>query len=156
MRGVFNPWLRTAEGAVGLGGVTWLTVYVYRLGLSDPSASWARMDVRLAPIFAVLGLGAGYLIGQKRVALLRRIWPELEGRFFLWESDAFAKYGEASSFVRVQNWIYGWTFLATFFMPFYTGGRADAWVSPCVFVVGCFVAWSSSPLGTSSGCISPT
>lgn len=146
MHGTFNPWLRVAETTAAFAGLIWLTVWVYRLGLRDPSASWARMDARLAPVLLLLGLAVGHLLGRRRLALLRRVWPELEGRLFLTEGAALDRYGEASSFVRLQNSIYGWTFLAAFFLPAYTAGRMDAWSSPCAFIAGCLLMGRTVPL----------
>jgi hypothetical protein len=146
MRGTFNPWLRVAETAAALAGVTWLTAWVYQLGLKDPTAPWARVDARLAPVAFLLGLLVGHLVGRKRLALLRRVWPELDGRFFFTESAALDKYGGAAGFVQLQLSLYAWAIVAAAVLVTYTAGGIEPWASAPAFLVGCLLAGRTVPL----------
>ncbi|HEV2388694.1 MAG TPA: hypothetical protein VGS20_15730 [Candidatus Acidoferrales bacterium] len=146
MRGVFNPWFRVGETAAALGGVAWLTLWVYRQGQSDPTASWGRMDVRLTPILFLLGLGIGHLLGRRRLGLLRRVWPELEGRFFATEGGALKTYGEASSFVQHQNAAYAAAIVGAFFLGAYSRGEVLLFSSACAFAAGCLLMGKTVPL----------
>jgi hypothetical protein len=146
VRGTFNPWLRLGEAAAALVGAAWLVVWVHRLGLADPTASWARTDARTAPVAFLLGLLVGHVIGRKRLALLRRVWPELEGRFFITESAALVKYGDASSFVQLQLSAYAWAGVAAVCLTTYSAGRMQPWSSVAAFAAACLLTGKAIPL----------
>jgi hypothetical protein len=146
MRGVFNPWFRVGETIAALGGAAWLSVWVYNIGSRDPSASWAKSDAFLAPFLCLLGLLAGHLLGRRRLAFLRRVWPELEGRFFATEAAALDQYGDASNFVQLQLSVYAWTIVATLGVATYSAGKVVPLSSACAFVAGLLLTSKTVPL----------
>jgi hypothetical protein len=67
---------------------------------------WARLDIRLAPLFLVLGMLFGLPIGSQRLIALRKILPQVKDQYYLSARSLLSQVREGENALTLQR--VGW------------------------------------------------
>jgi hypothetical protein len=145
LRGSFDPKVQVLYACVGVAAAALVALSV--AGWAEPPARipWAYTDLLVAPFGLAAGLWTGIRIGRRRLELLRRVLPEVEGKFYLGLYSVFMRSREGEIVVRLQAATWGFPFLAALVVTTYTEGRVEFWASAATFMLGASLTGKTVP-----------
>jgi hypothetical protein len=146
LRGAFDPKVQISLGVlmvlIFVASVIWLRS---NAGGSEPILDWVRLDLRVTPISFLLGLAAGWKIGQLRLRALRMVLPEVDGHLFLSQQATLSKLREGENAIKLQRLGFISAFLAWFALTTFTNGRVMLYGSLTGYVVGQYLTGQTFP-----------
>jgi len=146
LRGAFDPKVQMSLGAfmvlIFVGSLIWLRSNV---GSSEPILDWVRLDLRVTPISFVLGLAAGWKIGQLRLRALRAVLPDVDGHLFLSQQATLSKLRDGENAIKLQRLGFIIAFLVWFALTTFTNGRVMLYGSLIAYIVGQYLAGQTAP-----------
>jgi hypothetical protein len=138
LRGAFNPVAQAIWGIVA-------TVTVAGAALLATRVDDSGIDPYLSPVGLVIGLAVGYPLGVKRLHVLYKVLPGLDGRFIFTQWDVMMSIPEGALVTKAQGWILAIAFLGAIGIPALTNGKVSLAGSFALFGLGAFLTGKTLP-----------